>query len=471
MRRIRLPLVVVLICLPVAILATGIPLPYIDRPIRTLEPRPVPDGDQEIAFLYTATSAQTWERFVTGIAQASHTVDGMVVDDSAAFPSRTTAIPEVVIAKTGQAGNLRIRWYKLTNDTKAEQWVQALARRMPSPLAIIGGSSTDRAVDLALAIQQNESWQAAQPALLLTRATAESVQVGQQSRLLMELYPGRTFRFCFTNRQMAEAVLNFVESQPELRPKAPSPTLINVTWKDDPYSTDLAEQFETALTEQAERKPRVIVEHLPHSIGGLIQPNEHDRRAAASIVDRLRSLPDERLLLALPTVSRPGSRLLKRICAIEPTVCQRLVAVTGDGISVNDIYRDHSFAWPVEAMPVPLVLFTHNNPAGWDSSRPELCPPSSTEDLLFYAELVRVVVESAWPRDNGLSLVNDADIFVENLHQHKLFDAVGNRDESSGEHVIVLRPNRSAEAARLEVWRADKENGWRRIKVLAIPTK
>ena len=31
------------------------------------EPRPVPSGDQEIAFLYQATNGATWERFVTAV--------------------------------------------------------------------------------------------------------------------------------------------------------------------------------------------------------------------------------------------------------------------------------------------------------------------------------------------------------------------------------------------------------------------
>ena len=149
------------------------------------------------------------------------------------------------------------------------------------------------------------------------------------------------------------------------------------------------------------------------------------------------------MLLALPTVSRPASRLLRRICAIDPIHCRKLVAVTGDGISVNDIYRDHGFAWPAEAMPVPLVLFTHNNPAAWHRTQTnENAPRNSTEEVLHYAKLMRVVVETAWPSDNGLSIVADADALADRLHAHPLFDLKGNRSKSSGEHVVVLRPHR-----------------------------
>ena len=88
----------------------------------------------------------------------------------------------------------------------------------------------------------------------------------------MNLYQDRSFRFCFTNQQMAEAVLDFVDTQPELQATGTPPTLINVTWKDDPYSTDLAEQFRVALTRRIKGEPNHIAEELPHSIGGLIQP-------------------------------------------------------------------------------------------------------------------------------------------------------------------------------------------------------
>ena len=39
------------------------------------------------------------------------------------------------------------------------------------------------------------------------------------ARNLLDVYDDRSFRFCFSNRQMAEAVLDFVWDRPELRPK------------------------------------------------------------------------------------------------------------------------------------------------------------------------------------------------------------------------------------------------------------
>src|SRR5262245_54230184 len=127
MTRFRWPLLVFAICLAVGLLAIGVPLPFIDKPVVAAKPRPVPSGDQELAWLHTTTNGSTWERFVVGVVQAQKLVPGLVVDDSAAFADRSTAIPEVVLSMPGRPGKLRIRWYKLSNETTTEHWVKALA--------------------------------------------------------------------------------------------------------------------------------------------------------------------------------------------------------------------------------------------------------------------------------------------------------------------------------------------------------
>jgi hypothetical protein len=75
----------------------------------------------------------------------------------------------------GRPGRVRVRWYKLTNDATADRWVQALAERDPPPLALIGGGSSDRAVDLARAMDAQETWRGDRPLLFITTATADEV--------------------------------------------------------------------------------------------------------------------------------------------------------------------------------------------------------------------------------------------------------------------------------------------------------
>src|SRR5438270_4188574 len=70
-------------------------------------PLPVPAGDQEIVWLYSATSGAQWERFVSALDLAvtsarkdSHAGE-LEIDRTSAFPRETTTTPEVTIRHAG----------------------------------------------------------------------------------------------------------------------------------------------------------------------------------------------------------------------------------------------------------------------------------------------------------------------------------------------------------------------------------
>src|SRR3954471_24657238 len=90
---------------------------------------PVPDGDQEVAWIHAATSGASWERFVAGVHRCRHDWPRLQVDESRAFLDQTTAVPEVVLGVDGSPGRLYIRWYKLTSTTDERLWVTRLATR------------------------------------------------------------------------------------------------------------------------------------------------------------------------------------------------------------------------------------------------------------------------------------------------------------------------------------------------------
>ncbi len=527
MTRLLWPLSVLLICLPVAMLATGVPVPFLHRPPGQPRPLPVPSGDQELAWFHTTTSGTTWERFVSGAVRAQLRVPGLRVDDSAAFADQTTAVPEVVIAMDGRPGRLRVRWYKLTNEATTARWVQALADRDPAPLAVIGGGSSDRAVDLARAMDAQKSWHGDRPLLLITTATADEVAAEPEeadpgpalppTKNLTDVYPGRTFRFCFTNRQMADAVLDFVWDTPGLRPEsfaatAPAaaasglavcpggrwvgverPHVFSVYWQDDPFSTDLHEQFKLSLRRRLGDRPRLQTWSVPYSVGGFTQPNQFEAEVAGNILEQFRKLPPQRSLLVLPTITQPARRLLRTLAESAPQVGHRLVSVTGDGIPVNALYRDGEFAWPIHALPVPLVLFTHHDPVGWDPpgrdppppAGYELKPPNSTEDVLHFAQLTRVVAEACYPPPDAAGsaataggLLVRADDLAARLRDRRpaFFDADGNRLGGTGEFVVALWPRtedgnagpRTLAQATMEVWRRAGGGRWKHVRTVEI---
>lgn len=500
-RRYWWPLLVLAVAVPVGLLAWGVNLQWLGSKPPPAEPQPVPDGDQEMAWIHTTTAGTTWERFVSGMKRAELHVHGLQVDDARAFPEQTTAVPEIVLRAPGRAGSLRIRWYKLTSEATAAEWVKALSRRDPAPLALIGGGSSDRAADLARALAAQTAWHGNRPLLLITTATADAILEGQDNLSpdprtwpkLIDVYDDRSFRFCFTNRQMAAAVADYVLQDATLRPGGAvwpgfravpmaagggwaalaglselwadtHPAVFSLAWKDDPYSVDLCGQFKDALferlgTDDCERpgprvEPRFFHQGIEFSVGSFSRPNRYEAAAADTILANL-PVRGQRGLLVIPTVAPPARRVLKTLVEGQPRVGRRLVAITGDGISVNAIYRDAEFAWPVRTLQMPLVMFTHNNPFGWDEpggpTPPrgyELRPPTSTEDVLHFAELGRHVARAVFPaQPSGGSLrhglLTRADELAAALRaaDPPFFDRDGNRLERSGEYVVVLRPN------------------------------
>ena len=163
---------------PVLIVVFGIAVAFAVREryrSQPATPSPLPAGDYEVAWIHTTTSPQTWERLVAAMYQIRREYPGVVIDDSRAFPDQTATVPEVVLSAPGRPDKLRIRWYKLSGEVGNREWVSALAGRDPPPIAFMGGASSDRAIELAQALDDQKVWRGARPLLFITTATANSV--------------------------------------------------------------------------------------------------------------------------------------------------------------------------------------------------------------------------------------------------------------------------------------------------------
>src|SRR5260370_10580222 len=280
----------------------------------------------------------------------------------------------------------------------------------------------------------------------MTTASANSYHSSRNEYAIEDLLsvcPGRSFRFCFTNRQMAEAVLDFVWwKKDELRPfRSPPaalgmvaggagadrltdtrPTITAVEWDDDPYSVDLVEQFRWVLDEH-DLPPELAPPwkrlgcplplfqkvEVASSIGGFSRPNRWEAKVADELLAESpplplqRSLPrhgDERALLILPTVPQPARPMLATLTGAMPDLSRPQLAVNGDGIAFNNVYRDRDLVWNVRRAPVPLVFFTHQNPVAWDAqpdpAKFALYGPNGTDDVLHFSDMVRILAEAAY---------------------------------------------------------------------------
>ncbi len=460
-------------------------------------PLPVASGDREIVWLYQATSTAAWERFVTAVKlteeRLSDELPGIraLIDDKA-FPSQSTAVPEVALTWNGAGGRIVFRWYKLTSDWKPRDWVAALLKDRPPPLAIIGGSSSDGARDLAVQLRAATAGLAPErrPLLLLTTATAELVDwpanepqpddldvrlpeaVGLPARVsLSAIYPQRTFRFCFNNGQMSEAVTQFIESRDDLRPDGDH--VYMVQWKDDAYSRDLVDGFDLSCRKWMPEFVRFDQEVLS-SFGTADAKNRFEIGCVDVLLDQLQSaggLPAfsgsdakrKRSLLVVAGQTLPTRRFLRVLARTDPRAARGFVVATGDALSFNTVYRDRLITWPIQDLPYSLVLFSHANPveasAGFRAHADGPVGTSTigdsaatgTEDVLLFADILGAAARGVSSPDGSLS---DALGLSERLRTARfdlgrirfgdegtvLFDENGNRASGTGEHVICLRP-------------------------------
>jgi hypothetical protein len=519
---------IILVVLSLALIAGALavlfqPAPAAARPT----PLPVAANEYEIVWLYGATNTAAWERFVAAVQLTGERLrerePNLEVEISTdAFPPQTTVVPEVALRWRDTGTRLVFRWYKLTSDWKTRDWVEALARRHPPPLAIIGGSSSDGARDVAVQLEQaGEALpEGARPLLFLTTASADRVKHDAASERdgdaakvnLTRLYAGRTFRYCFTNRQMAAAIMQFIWQDPNLRPD--SRPIYTVCWDDDSYSRDLVDGFVDSLQKRILARsvarewawtasclgqgapfalaggllPRQNTDELSapqivdSSVGTFTTPNRFEAEAARFLLDAMDRRPQQRRpLLIVSGQSQPSRRFLRAVARAAPDRARQFVVATGDTLSFNTVYRDHMTLWPIQDLPFSLVFFCHHNPIDPSGFDPKHGRVTGTEDLLLFGDIVETLA-LALRRDGRLC--GDASELARRLAAitwregalgfegdgPPLFDGDGNRRSGTGEHVVSLRPkfrgDRVLPEAEIAVWERrvvnDSEPTWAR---------
>ena len=440
-------------------------------------PARVPAGDHEIAWIHTTTNPQTWERSSPACCRPADR--SPVLKSRTRGPSSTSRRPsEVVVSQKGGPGSSGSAGTALSSEVGNRDWVTALAAREPPPLAFMGGGTSDRAIELAVALDERENWTGGpRPLLFITTATANLVDEPETGKKvsLLSLYPGRTFRGCFTNKAMAEAVVDFVWSSPDDTPTArPEARAHVIAWQDDPYSVDLADEFVERFRERKDPgfAVKTVLDRVPYSVGTFTDPNPVEREVINRIIPDVATGDGERSLLVLPAVTQPARRILRAFAADSPLIGKHLVAVTGDGVSFNTTFRDADVAWPVRELSIPLVFFAHQNPVAWDSTGDQAGVPlhlrNSTDDVLLFADEVQVLAEAVF----GRAGVANADQLAARLRAREpaFFTPAGERRPGAGEHVVVVRPqfldgNRVAREAVFDVY-ARREGKWERVQRL-----
>jgi len=483
------------------------------------EVKPVAAGDQEIAWIDAATSSDTWERLVAGLKNLETTWSKthparppLHVNYDRAFLELTADIPEIALwVGDGQGPRLWLRWYKVSTVAHSRSWIEKLTRRPTPPLAVIGGDTSDRALHLGRLLRDvHDQWLGRAPLFLITTATADRYDPAENPvpdpvltrtnwPKLMEVYKDRSFRFSFTNTRMAEAVMDFVQNHLDLGVQGEC-GLYTLSWNDDRYSLDLSDRFVKVFTDTlgagagTASPARIVSDKVDYSVGDFYQPNPSEVYAVDRFLLERAQTPGRRQLLVLPTGAQPARRFLRTLVLRAPLDARQLVALTGDSITFNTLYRDRDTAWSVLEMPVPLVLFSHRNPVDEGAGfRPQVdaehpTATTGTQDLLLHRDLLEAVIEAAFQDSR---LLADADELNTRLRASRwqkgrvfvtdspeggagggvpLFDGDGDRHNRTGEHIVWLQPlmegDRTLPEAIITVWRLrsdDASSGWRQI--------
>lgn len=483
------------------------------------------NDDQEIALIEPATNIDDWGRLVTAVQlleadwpRINPKSPALQVSVQDAFPRLTADVSEISLSfADAPRQQLKLRWYKISGEHDEASWVKKLHARKRQPLAIIGGGTSNRAVRLARALQRTyDDSPKPGPTLLITTATAEKTGKGN---MLIGIYAKRTFRFSFTNQRMVASLLQFVEQNPNLWPYKPADpqvvanavvgvvgvhlqpyTMHTVKWMDERYSQDMADHFER------EFKARFPVGRFYHqgdidsAVGEFFQPAPQEQVMVDTFLSHESPIAPNSFLV-LPTQSVRMRRFLINLRQRSPQDARNLVILNGDAIAFHAVYRDRDVLWNILDLPYSLLFFSHRDPinhaAGFDWTKDEhpksakLFPQrttTGTHDVLLYRDLIEAIVYAAF---DGGRLLGDpghvrerlaatswylpsADKSAEDparvcnslVHHGQLrpfFDAAGNRQSHTGEHIIWVKPNFTDDrvdlTSTISVWTVRPDDG------------
>ena len=463
-------------------------------------PCPVPNGFREIAWLAPPSSSLGWQRLVAAaqFGFSKGTFPECSLEISNAFPSDPAKTPEFLIR--WKSKTLVWRWYRADEELAI---TEKLLERNPPPIAMVGGTSTDNAKQLAERLAMAAcSHSMGKPVLMLTTATADDISYTEtpapMRRKLLKIHEGLTFRAGFSNNYMAHILINFLKSQSVWTGSLPAPWIMK--WEDDPYATDLMEAFRNSWKNLPDHQgssaelPNPI--SIKSSVGGLARPNVDESSAATLFTERASKFTNlENNWLVLCGQILPSRRLLKVMSRENGSRMRGLTVVSGDTLGFNTIYRDWQELWPSIDLPYRLVFFCHQNPvdtaAGFeaDPSAAMRHLATGTEDLLLDRDVIHSLIE-------GWKFIADTDgpvelasclkklkyiptgptlaTAIDNLPN--FFDYEGNRMPATGEHLVTLSPpsiNKQPNGpGQIEVWSVPgnaTSSRFTRIKQLSQP--
>lgn len=354
----RLPVIVLTIALLLLAIAIG-----------TYEySKTAPLGGVEVAVLFPSTDTSDWQDFVQAIHLAAQEKGFQVRDDHASFTS--------IVDTAGQP--ITFRWYPFIGSYRMQKIVRELCQRKNPPIAIVGASNSSLTRAIGDEIQASSTKESA-PVLLMTFATSDS---------LIDINSGRSFRFGFSNSHQARAVVDRLKTllaESQSSTNEPMPNVIVTQVLDNPFSIDLARQFERELLSELNGVilPPVAPFDQGNRYGGMSaawslttatteqgDPTSEERTLAKEVVHAFARQPEAPAILVLPVGSdafvniageiRTEMRRLEMQTGKSPI--HSLTIVTGDSVDYYEFAGDGSGPITARQLPGRVLFFSHVNP-------------------------------------------------------------------------------------------------------------
>ena len=208
---------------------------------------------------------------------------------------------------------VRFAWHRLRGEGQAREEVRRLSRAAEPPVAVVGASNTLLTIALAAQLQEDSGANRHRGPLLLV-PWATSVR-------LIDVYPGRTFRFCSNNRRVAGLLVGCLAGRPGL--SGPSRAVLVVDPL-DPYSTDLADCFRAELARAFPKAEVVEPTDLssaairPAFSGRNALPSPSEQRCARAIWRAASEGSGGETWVVLPLQGVPARRMIAAINGAAP---------------------------------------------------------------------------------------------------------------------------------------------------------
>ena len=401
-----------------------------------------PEG-VEVAVLFPSTDTSDWQDFVRAIHLAAEEKKLEVVDNDAAFTStvQTAGVP------------VRFRWYPFIGSYRMQKIVRQLCQQKNPPIAIVGASNTSLTETVGAEIKASSKPDSA-PLLLMTYATTDP---------LIDINPGRSFRFGFSNSHQARAVVERLRQllgESKKVDQSHRPNVIIVQVLDNPFSIDLARHFEKELS--AELSGTIIPPPAPFDhgadSGGMSaawslntattehgDPTAEESALAAAIVSTFARDPSSPAILVLPV----GSDAFVNIAGGIRNEVRRLEIASGGvnpipllTILTGDSLDYYEFAGvgkgPITARNTParVLFFSHVNPVDQSIHHvpDEHCPTISLdrEVARTLLEVIPTLGDSPTP-SSLVTALNDI--------KHDKDPVFKNRERVLGGGVVIADPD------------------------------